>query len=227
MNKTTLQQTFYNSNNRNERFKLICQNSTRNRKIRSNRKVYTINNIYDIVDLLNKPHDYDYFELKNDYLKKIDDNYFQYIPHQLVKNNFKNLIDLEHEMLRTYTIQVSGLLNECYDYITDNIVLTTLILDSKKITNIIIAEGVEIIPAGYFKNCIALEEVTLPSTLKIIGSEAFEGTNLKQIVIPHDVEALELNTFRYCNQLKKVIIHGDTLIENQNNSSLSFEFTKV
>ncbi len=77
-----------------------------------------------------------------------------------------------------------------------------------------ISEGIEIIESGAFKSCEALEEVSLPNTLRKIGSElnefggAFAGTHLKSVLIPQNVEFLGPESFQFCHYLQKAEILG-------------------
>lgn len=76
-----------------------------------------------------------------------------------------------------------------------------------------ISEGIEVIENSAFKDCKALEAVSLPDTLRKIGSSskeygigAFAGTKLKEIVIPPNVDFLGPYTFNFCSELNKVIL---------------------
>lgn len=87
-----------------------------------------------------------------------------------------------------------------------------------------ISEGIEIIENSAFKECKALEEVTLPDTLRCIGSNsseygigAFFNTNLKAVILPQNTEFLGPYSFGFCSNLRKVemsdkitVIHKST-----------------
>ena len=79
------------------------------------------------------------------------------------------------------------------------------------VKRITISEGIEIIENCAFKECKALEEVILPDTLRRIGKKsseygagAFFSTNLKSIVLPHNVEYLGPYSFGFCSNLCRV-----------------------
>lgn len=94
------------------------------------------------------------------------------------------------------------------------------------VKKISISEGIEIIENGAFSNCKALEAISLPDTLRRIGSEptpgvfklgAFTSTNIQSMVIPQNVEYLGRLSFASCYRLRKVelsdkitTIHGST-----------------
>lgn len=82
-----------------------------------------------------------------------------------------------------------------------------------------IIEGIEVIENSAFKGCKVLEAVILPDTLCKIGSSskgyrvgAFEDTNLKEIVIPPNVDFLGPYTFSSCSNLRKVILSDNISI---------------
>ncbi len=76
-----------------------------------------------------------------------------------------------------------------------------------------ISEGIEVIENRAFSGCRALEDVTLPNTLRRIGSKyasigdgAFESTGLRIITIPQNVEFLGPSSFNWCSALRKVAL---------------------
>ena len=82
---------------------------------------------------------------------------------------------------------------------------------------IIIAEGVTKIPNDTFEFCKNVVEVSLPSTLKEVGSYAFYGCeSLKKVEIPNGVSSIEYCTFGSCEELEEVILPKSvTRIEKQ------------
>ncbi len=57
-----------------------------------------------------------------------------------------------------------------------------------------------------FENCIALESVHFPSTLKSIGVNAFYNTGITNIVLPAGCESVGLNAFMSCDNLVQVFL---------------------
>ena len=72
---------------------------------------------------------------------------------------------------------------------------------------IIIKEGTTKIFDGMFMNCTGLKSITLPSTLREIGSNAFKGcTGLTSINLPSGVETIGDYAFENCVALAEVVI---------------------
>lgn len=90
-----------------------------------------------------------------------------------------------------------------------------------KIKRIRICEGIEEVLNSAFHDCTSLEAVDLPDTLQRIGRRigytfgAFEGTNLKAVVIPQNVEYVSGSSFTACANLQKVVMSNkiDTIRE--------------
>ena len=82
------------------------------------------------------------------------------------------------------------------------------------ITSVIIPEGVTIIRAGafgarydWFGGCEQLEQITLPSTLRIIEQDAFRGAeSLGAVAIPEGVIEIGPGAFRSCSSLASVTL---------------------
>lgn len=69
--------------------------------------------------------------------------------------------------------------------------LSGIIVASKKISGkICIPEGVRTIEAGAFDDCREITELQLPSTLKTIKDNSFDGCNIKVVTIPEGVESI-------------------------------------
>ena len=79
-----------------------------------------------------------------------------------------------------------------------------------KVKKVILPEGLVSIGADAFRDCIYLEEVTLPSTLEVIGTWAFINTNLKEIELPESLEGLGKNPF----DLDTLLIIPDTISDD-------------
>ncbi len=57
-----------------------------------------------------------------------------------------------------------------------------------------------------FRDCIYLEEVTIPDTVEEIGSCAFKNTALSEVVIPESVSKIDFSAFEDCIYLEKINI---------------------
>ena len=78
---------------------------------------------------------------------------------------------------------------------------------SKNRLSTVVITGGEEIPAAAFNGCQTLKEVTLPDSIKSIGSEAFYGcTNLKSIMLPQNLTAIEHYAFYECSSLTSITI---------------------
>ncbi|MBO4877685.1 MAG: leucine-rich repeat protein [Ruminococcus sp.] len=75
------------------------------------------------------------------------------------------------------------------------------------ITSVIIPEGVAEIGYFAFDNCYKLTDVSLPSSLRIIGKDAFCGcAGLEAMIIPDGVTDIGVEAFLDCFNLKEVSI---------------------
>lgn len=60
---------------------------------------------------------------------------------------------------------------------------------------------------GGFIGCTALKEITLPSSVSVIGSDAFNGcTSLETFTVPETVKKINAGAFRNCTALKEITI---------------------
>ena len=72
------------------------------------------------------------------------------------------------------------------------------------VKEIVISEGVESIDEMAFYGCWKVESLTLPSTLKTIGNNAFDSIGLTEIIIPEGVESI--GDYAFLGEIKKVTI---------------------
>ena len=75
-----------------------------------------------------------------------------------------------------------------------------------EVTDLVIPEGMESICYNAFYGCTGITSVTLPSTLKTIGGNAFAYTNIETVTIPDSVTEIEEYAFQHCANLKSVTI---------------------
>lgn len=83
---------------------------------------------------------------------------------------------------------------------------------NKEMIQVTIPEGVRLVGAEAFKDCVALETVNLPHDLKIINKDCFNGcVSLSQIHLPYSLKKICSNAFKNCMK-----IAGLKLPENVN-----------
>lgn len=64
-----------------------------------------------------------------------------------------------------------------------------------------------------FADCVDMEEILLPNTLKYIGREAFQNCySLEAIILPPSVEAVGVDIFKKCANVRTICC-GEKLIE--------------
>ena len=77
----------------------------------------------------------------------------------------------------------------------------------EKITSVeFLGPGLENIGEYAFKDCENLAYMTLPSTLKVIGKEAFQNCSITTVDIPDSVLSIGEGAFRYCELLRNISI---------------------
>ena len=88
-----------------------------------------------------------------------------------------------------------------------------LYLNKKKITDLIIPDGVKRISAQAFCGCTDINSVTIPSSVVSVGVEAFKGcSSLSQIEIPNSVDTIGAWAFRGCESIKQPIYNKHTFV---------------
>lgn len=76
----------------------------------------------------------------------------------------------------------------------------------RSITEVNIPEGVTKIGDFAFRSCTKLTSVTLPSTLKTIGSSAFYSTKITTLDVPNGVTTINSNAYTSCTSLTTVFL---------------------
>ncbi|MBQ6152027.1 MAG: leucine-rich repeat protein [Mogibacterium sp.] len=80
-------------------------------------------------------------------------------------------------------------------------------ISRENLTTLTVDEGITELPVDFMRGCSNLENVSLPSTLKIIGASAFAGCKLsRNTVIPAAVESIGASAFGGCTGLTSVSI---------------------
>ena len=76
------------------------------------------------------------------------------------------------------------------------------------IKKVVINKGLTSIGNNAFKGCTQLTAVSIPSTVKTIGENAFQGSGLKSVKLPGGLKSIGDNAFRNCADLKSANIPG-------------------
>ncbi|MBQ1376310.1 MAG: leucine-rich repeat protein, partial [Clostridia bacterium] len=76
----------------------------------------------------------------------------------------------------------------------------------RDIKSVVVGEGITSLPNEIFVHFDSMTTVSLPSTLKIIGDEAFERSGITEIVIPEGVTYIGYLAFNDCTSLTKVTL---------------------
>ncbi len=72
--------------------------------------------------------------------------------------------------------------------------------------NVKLSENITGIGMNAFLGC-ALQDITIPASVKSIGSGAFEYcSNLSEVIVPREVTSIGSYAFQYCSSLSKVIV---------------------
>lgn len=96
--------------------------------------------------------------------------------------------------------------------LSPNLQLTDRMFEGLKVEELEIPEGVEVIPYRCFAECVDLQSLKLPSTLKFICAEAFDNSYLEELTIPADVKVIFPRAFA-TGSLKKVTFESaDTIV---------------
>jgi len=77
---------------------------------------------------------------------------------------------------------------------------------TKDIKSLIIEEGITSIGFCSFMEYTSLTSITLPNSLISIGSQSFQDTGIKKLVIPDSVTSIDWNAFSFCKNLETIYI---------------------
>lgn len=114
----------------------------------------------------------------------------------------------------------NGAFTGCTSLTSINIPSSVLIIDCfafSKCTSLknINLSPIAILNKNVFSECISLQKIKIPETVKQIDKYAFlYCKSLKYVEIPSTVDLIKRAAFRGCDSLSKVVIKGNTSIEN-------------
>ncbi len=99
------------------------------------------------------------------------------------------------------TITISGV-GRMFDYEGLNFLPWRDLINS--VVKVVIEEGVTSIGDNAFTSFEKLKEISIPGTVKSIGSSAFADTGLTSVVIPEGVECIKSGAFIFCFSLENI-----------------------
>ncbi len=77
----------------------------------------------------------------------------------------------------------------------------------KSLKTVTLTEGMTNIPNCAFSDCRYIQNISLPSTVKIIGWQSFQACfNLKEIILPEALTSIEYGAFSNCSEIKSIDI---------------------
>ena len=113
--------------------------------------------------------------------------------------------DLRWHLTDNAVLTISGK-GKMYDYSYDNRAPWDN-YNKRIIKRIIIGDGITTIGSSAFRNCFALNSVTIPNSVRTIGEAAFEYCSaLTSVTIPNSVTEIGGDAFSKCTNLQKVNI---------------------
>lgn len=89
-----------------------------------------------------------------------------------------------------------------------------------KITHAIIDDGVTSIGSAMFANCSNLTNISIPNSVKSIGTYAFWKSRIDNLVIPNGVIVISPSAFHFCSSLTSVIIPDS--VQNISGSAFAY-----
>ena len=86
--------------------------------------------------------------------------------------------------------------------------------NNANVKNVIISGGITSIGDYLFMDCSNMESISIPTTMKNIGANAFQRCGVKSIVIPSSVKNIETYLFEECTKLQSAEIHSSMMSNN-------------
>lgn len=140
------------------------------------------------------------------------EEYFKYVSERYQEN--KNIIQFFEEKRRTDVSEksVAEWRKEFKFTIKDGEVNISKYVGRE--TDIVIPEMIgknKVVGIGShaFECPFWLQTISIPETVREIGSYAFQKTRLEELVIPHSIKKIEFGTFYKCSELRLVVLPND------------------
>ena len=107
----------------------------------------------------------------------------------------------------TLTVTGTGDLEDLYPLSNERI-------DNRKIKKLVLSEGITGV-YNCFNYLVALKEIELPSTLKIINDSFSEADALESLIVPKTVQKISGDSFCCCNRLKDLTFEGAIILDGK------------
>ena len=81
------------------------------------------------------------------------------------------------------------------------------------VVSVSLPDGLKTIGNGAFKNCVNLKSIVIPNSVEAIDSDIESGTfsgctALESVTLPSNLKSIQEGTFRFCTSLKELVIPG-------------------
>ncbi|MGB4657856.1 MAG: leucine-rich repeat domain-containing protein [Mobilitalea sp.] len=83
--------------------------------------------------------------------------------------------------------------------------------DINKVTSLFLPEGIKHIGIAAFMDMANLKQVSLPDSLETIGVEAFAYDGIEELVLPKNLELIDLCAFYCCESLTNVTVNSSNV----------------
>lgn len=111
----------------------------------------------------------------------------------------------------TWTLEINdleGYLSSSFTGVTSSPMnfAKEVICNGAQLTEVVVPEGTTEVFDAMFRNCKTLAKITLPASIKRIGTAAFEGSAIESIALPDALEIISFNAFKGCENLEEAVI---------------------
>ncbi len=77
--------------------------------------------------------------------------------------------------------------------------------DCENLISVTLSNSLVEIPKETFKNCVALEGITIPASVRTLGANAFTNSGIKTLTVPATLTSFNSSPFKDCKRLEKVV----------------------
>lgn len=95
-------------------------------------------------------------------------------------------------------------------------------MDCRKLNDVILPGGVDVVRASCFEGCVSLSKVTLSSTLFTIHHRAFRGTSVREVSLPDSIQSIAHDAFDEGCRMNISMSRLKELLDNERNNPAIF-----